>query len=122
MKSTVCVIFLLCCTVLRAENTIVSWVHIGDLHITAENEQNYTDFQKLISETNQHLGDGINFAFLPGDNADDGSEPEYQLIQKALQSLKTPLYVVPGDHDAQSGSLALFQQYLSKSPYQASSI
>jgi hypothetical protein len=54
---------------------ILSWVHLGDLHLTAECEQNYHDFA-IIAEANAHLADKdrVNFAVLPGDNADNGCE------------------------------------------------
>jgi len=59
---------------------VVSWVHIGDLHITTADQQNYKDLQTIIANTNQYLKNGVNFAVLPGDNANDDTEAEYQLI------------------------------------------
>jgi hypothetical protein len=98
---------------------VVSWVHIGDLHITTETEQNYSDFQTLVQQANQFLKDSGDFAYLPGDNANEGSEPEYQLIKKVTDQLQIPLLVVPGDHDVHSGSVDLFLKYLSPLPYQS---
>lgn len=98
---------------------IVSWVHIGDLHITLEKEQNYIDLQRIVEEANRFLAPSINFAFLPGDNADDGSEAEYAIIRKAIDQLRVPLLIVPGDHDVKSGSLDLYTKYLMPAPYQS---
>lgn len=98
---------------------VISWVHIGDLHITTETEQSYPDFQTLVKQANEFLRDSVNFAFLPGDNANEGSEPEYQSIKKVTDQLLIPLFVVPGDHDVQSGSLDLFLKYLSPAPYRS---
>ena len=98
---------------------VISWVHIGDLHITTGDEQNYADFQTLIKQTNQYLAQGINFAVLPGDNANEGSEPEYQLIKQATDQLQVPLLAIPGDHDVESGSLDLYTKYMSPVPYQS---
>jgi len=97
---------------------IVSWVHIGDLHITAETEQNYKDLQSIVAQINRYLAVNVNFVFLPGDNADDGSEAEYQLIGTALKPLKVPLLVVPGDHDAKTGSLDFYAKWLMPVLYQ----
>ena len=97
---------------------VVSWVHFGDLHITSGGEQNYADFQSIIRNTNQYLLNGVNFAVLPGDNANEGTEEEYQLIQQAAEQLRVPLYAVPGDHDARAG-LDLFTRYLEPVPYQS---
>jgi hypothetical protein len=59
----------------------VSWVHFGDLHITGENERNYQDFLALIEQVNTNLAGQIDFALLPGDNADDGSEEQFGLVK-----------------------------------------
>ncbi len=97
---------------------VVSWVHFGDLHITSGSEQNYADFKQIIANTNQYLLNGVNFAVLPGDNANEGSEDEYQLIKQATDQLRVPLYAVPGDHDLRNG-LASFAKYLEPVPYQS---
>lgn len=94
---------------------VVSWVHFGDLHITSGDQQNYADFKSIISNTNQYLINGVNFATLPGDNANEGSESEYQLIKAATSQLKVPLYAIPGDHDRKD--LAAYEKYLEARPY-----
>ncbi len=98
---------------------VVSWVHFGDLHIQTGDMQNYADFQAIIANTNQYLLNGVNFAVLPGDNANEGSEEEYRLIKQATDRLRVPLYAIPGDHDLKGGSLALFEKYLEPVPYQS---
>lgn len=101
---------------------VVSWMHIGDLHITTADQQNYKDLQTIIQTANQYLLNGLNFAVLPGDNANEGTAAEYQLIKQATDQLKLPLYDIPGDHDLKSGSLALYEQYLEPVPYQSFSV
>ncbi len=95
---------------------VVSWVHFGDLHITTADQQNYKDLQTIIANTNQYLKNGVNFAVLPGDNANDDTEAEYQLIKQATDQLQVPLYAVPGDHDHKSG-LANYNKYLEPTDY-----
>lgn len=95
---------------------VVSWAHIGDLHITTADQQNYTDFKTIISNINQYLKNGINFTVLPGDNANDDAESEYQLIKQATDQLQVPLYAVPGDHDHKSG-LTSYNKYMEPSDY-----
>ncbi len=97
---------------------VVSWVHIGDLHITTADQQNYKDLQTIIANTNQYLANGINFAVLPGDNANDDTESEYQLIKSATDQLQVPLYAVPGDHDLKSG-LTNYNKYMEPVNYQS---
>lgn len=95
------------------ESGILSWVHFGDLHITGEHEQNYRDFLALIAQTNEYFSDGtVSFAFLPGDNADNGTEDQYRLIHRALDGLRLPRHIIPGDHDIQTGKLETFRKYL----------
>ena len=101
-----------------ATNGIVSWVHIGDLHIQTADMQNYKDLQTILGEINQDFAGGVNFAVLPGDNANEGSDAEYQLIGQAIKAaaLKVPLYAVKGDHDEKSTTQA-FEQYIYPKPY-----
>lgn len=101
---------------------VVSWAHIGDLHITTPEEKGYTDFQILVKQANQYLAGSVNFVFLPGDNANEGDEQEYQLIKRVTDRLQIPLVAVPGDHDAEGGGLDLFLKYMTPVPYQSFTI
>ncbi len=94
---------------------VISWVHFGDLHITDASSQNYADFKSIIANTNQYLLNGVNFAFLPGDNANEGSDSEYQLITAATSQLKVPLYAVPGDHDRHD--ISSYEKSMESNPY-----
>jgi 3',5'-cyclic-AMP phosphodiesterase len=89
----------------------LSFVHFGDLHIREVSDENYNDFQDLIEKANEHLKDHVDFVFLPGDNADDGTEQQYTLVKTALDGLQIPVHVITGDHDRKAGTLDLFQQY-----------
>jgi Icc protein len=90
----------------------LSFVHFGDLHITGAYEENHLDFLELIEEVNDHLAGDLDFAFLPGDNADDGSEAQYTIVRAALDRLHLPVHAITGDHDRKAGSLDLFRKYL----------
>ena len=100
----------------------LSWVHFGDLHLSQAYEENHLDFLEMIGETNEYLADKVDFAFLPGDNADRGTEEQYQLVRSALDRLKLPVQVITGDHDKKAGTLDLFTQYLDKDLYRALTI
>jgi 3',5'-cyclic-AMP phosphodiesterase len=90
----------------------VSWVHFGDLHITGENERNYQDFLALIQDVDANLAGQIDFALLPRDNADDGTEEQFRLVKHAVEGLRVPLHILPGDHDRKPGSLDAFYKVL----------
>lgn len=97
---------------------VVSWVHIGDLHIQTADMQNYKDLQAILAEINQNLAGGVSFAVLPGDNANEGSDAEYQLIGQAIKAaaLNLPLYAVKGDHD-QKDAVQSFEKYMYPKDY-----
>ncbi|MDQ2774269.1 MAG: metallophosphoesterase [Acidobacteriota bacterium] len=111
---------------IKAPSTIsenfFSWVHFGDLHIRDAQDDNYLDFVDLIEQVNGHLAGEVDFAFLPGDNADDGSEAQYMLVRKALATLNLPFHIITGDHDRKSGSLDLFRKYLESDLYRAADL
>lgn len=99
---------------------VVSWVHFGDLLITTDDQKNYSDFRAIISCVNHYLRNGVNFALLPGDNTNDNTESEYQLIKQATDQLQVPLYAVLGarDHKGKGGT-TLYNQYLEPVNYQS---
>jgi len=90
----------------------LTWAHVGDLHITAKHEPNYRDFQSIVESMNTNLAGQVDFCVLPGDNADDGSAEQYDLIHQALERCKIPVHVIPGDHDRKPGHLDAFYQRL----------
>ena len=90
----------------------LSWVHIGDLHISTAQSPNYADFLAIIGSINTQLAEQIDFCILPGDNADDGSSAQYALIREGLDGLKIPVHILPGDHDRKAGHLRDFYHVL----------
>ncbi len=97
---------------MTAHDTILSWVHFGDLHITEAGEQNHRDFAALIEAANRHLAGRVDFAVLPGDNADEGSEAQFRLVRATIDQLAIPVHILPGDHDFHTGSLDAFHAVL----------
>jgi len=97
----------------------LSFVQFGDLHIQNADDENYITFQDLIKDANQHLAGEFDFAFLPGDNADDGSDGQYALVKDALEKLQMPVHIITGDHDSKPGTLDLFRKYLELNLYRA---
>jgi len=84
---------------LADQSGIVSWIHFGDLHMTARQEQNHHDLLSLVEEVNRVMADSLSFAYLPGDNADHGKVEEYELVREGLDRLKLPWFAIVGDHD-----------------------
>lgn len=91
---------------------VVSWVHFGDLHMTTRTEQNYRDLLLLVNEVNRVMADSLNFAYLPGDNADHGAAEEYELVCEARDLLRLPSFAIVGDHDVHLKSHGNFLRYM----------
>jgi hypothetical protein len=85
--------------------TTITWLHVGDLHVTTGAEQNICDLHEIADQANRHFTDGVDFVFLPGDNANEGRADQYALIRTALAGLRLPLRILPGDHDFEPRTL-----------------
>ncbi len=83
---------------------VLSWLHIGDLHLTEAGLENHRDLCRIVALANALPPGSLDFAVLPGDNADDGTPEQFQLVRDAVAPLRLPLHVLPGDHDFKPGS------------------
>ena len=81
---------------------IISWVQIGDLHLTTAVEQNFADLHHIVEQLNARFAANLNFAFLPGDHAENGRSEQYDLVRSALDQLRLPWFSIVGDHDVHS--------------------
>lgn len=98
---------------------VVSWVHIGDLHMRAANDQNHLDLQAIVAEVNEIFAGSISFVFLPGDNADHGDVAAYEIVRRALDRLKVPWCAIVGDHDVEEKSFDHFKTFLAPETHYA---
>jgi len=87
---------------------VVSWVHLGDLHMTRAGEQNHLDLAAIVDEVNGAFAGAVSFVFLPGDVADDGSRAAYAVVRGELDRLTTPWCAIVGDHDVHEKRFANF--------------
>ncbi len=93
-------------------DAILSWLHIGDLHLVDADAQNHRDLRRIVALVGSLPPGSLDFALLPGDNADDGTPGQFKLVRDAVAPLRLPLHVLPGDHDFKPGSLAAFYEGL----------
>jgi Icc protein len=84
----------------------LAFAHIGDLHLTGAEAGNARDYQAIVAQIGEV--EGLDFVFLPGDNADNGRPEQYALVRAGLDRLRLPAHVITGDHDMESGSLDAF--------------
>ena len=92
---------------------ILTWAHIGDLHMTLEGEQNHHDLRAIVAELKGCFEGSISFVFLPGDIADDGSHTAYAVVRRTLDALPLPWCAIVGDHDVHEKSFANFLEMMS---------
>jgi hypothetical protein len=95
------------------------FVQIGDLHLTNHGMQNHRDFIRIVHELNRHVGGSVDFVYLPGDNADDGTDDQFGLVRSGLNELGLEWHAIPGDHDFKPRSLEYFYRglHVRKLPY-----
>ena len=91
---------------------VLSWLHIGDLHIARETEQTYLDLKRIVDLAKGLPAGSVDFALLPGDNADDGTPEQFRLVRDAVAPLPMPLHILPGDHDFKPRALDAFYDML----------
>jgi Icc protein len=98
---------------------VISWVHIGELHMTRSGEQNHLDLARIVDEVNRAFAGSVSFVFLPGDVADDGSRAAYTVVRRELDRLQVPWCAIVGDHDVHEKSFANFLQAMARSTHYA---
>ena len=98
---------------------VVSWVHLGDLHMTKAGEQNHLDLAEIVNEVNRDFADSVSFVFLQGDLADDGSRAAYAVVRGELDRLTVPWCAIIGDHDVHEKSFANFKEAISEETHYA---
>jgi Icc protein len=91
---------------------VVSWIHIGDLHMTKAGEQNHLDLVSIVEEINRAFADSLAFVYIPGDVADDGNVVEYRIVREALDQLQAPWCSIIGDHDVHERSFTNYLAYM----------
>jgi 3',5'-cyclic AMP phosphodiesterase CpdA len=92
----------------------LAFAHIGDLHLTDAEAANARDFAAIVAQLNEV--DGLDFVFVPGDNADNGTPEQYALVRAGLDRLHLPVHVITGDHDMEGGGLDAFHAGLKVTP------
>lgn len=87
---------------------VLAWLHVGDLHLSTADAGSWRDLGRIVALANGLVPGSLDFAVLPGDNADDGTAEQYALLREAVSGLRLPLYALPGDHDMKPGNLEAF--------------
>ncbi len=86
------------------------FAHIGDLHLEQPHDPNAADLRTCLAEVaGLHANGLIDFAYLPGDLAENGKAAEYAILAQALAAHpELPVRPIAGDHDRQHGTMSAF--------------
>lgn len=101
---------------MRETHEVFAFAHIGDLHLQGGGDRNADDLRAILAEVDSLHKQGIlDFAYLPGDLAEDGRAAQYAILINALAAHpRLPVRLIAGDHDRQHGTMtdfdALFAQ------------
>ena len=87
-------------------------MQIRDLHVAAEGDRCLQDLRETVSIAHSTFADGVDFAFLTGDNANEGTAAQYRLIRRSLEGLALPLRIIAGDHDVAPGNRDAYRDVL----------
>ena len=88
------------------QDAFLAFAHIGDLHLTTAEADNARDLQTLLQQLRGRTE--LDFVYLPGDNADNGTAEQYRLLKRLLDGFPLPVTVITGDHDMEGGDLSPF--------------
>lgn len=80
------------------------FAQISDFHLTVPGEHEFdgidpADYLRASVDALNRLEPQPEFVLITGDIAENGSEKEYRTASSVLDKLRTPFYVVPGNHD-----------------------
>ena len=84
-------------------------IQISDSHISLDTPQRLDDLKRCISEVNKQSPDLV---IHTGDVAHDAKAEEYQLARDALENLRAPYYVMPGNRDKREALVQVFADRL----------
>ncbi|ERJ57893.1 outer membrane protein assembly factor BamB family protein [Sphingobacterium paucimobilis] len=76
--------------------TSFKFAQVTDTHVGGATGAD--DLRRTVADLNKQKG--IDFVILSGDVTEFGSDDELALAKQILDSLKLPLYVIPGNHDS----------------------
>ncbi|HMB41378.1 MAG TPA: metallophosphoesterase [Balneolaceae bacterium] len=83
--------------------------HFSDIHATRGNKFRKDNLEFIINEINR--GD-FDLAIFTGDATNEGQRHEYEIAANMLEKIECPLVSIPGNHDARSGGIKLFEKYI----------
>lgn len=96
MKKTLfTLVFWSSCFVLSGQ-TSFKFAQVTDTHVGGHTGAD--DLRRTVADLNKQKD--IDFVILSGDVTEFGSDEELALAKQILDSLKLPLYILPGNHDS----------------------
>jgi len=83
--------------------------HFSDIHAGSKKHFREENLLHIIDEINSG---NFDFAIFTGDATNEGQRHEYEIASRMLDKIDVPLVSIPGNHDARSGGIKLFEEYI----------
>lgn len=83
--------------------------HFSDMHAGSKKHFREENMNHIIKEINEGEYD---LAIFSGDATNEGQRHEYEKASEMLGKIEVPLISIPGNHDARSGGIKLFEEYI----------
>lgn len=83
--------------------------HFSDMHAGSKKHFREENLLQIIDEINS--GD-FDLTIFTGDATNEGQRHEYEIAKKMLDKIECPLISIPGNHDARSGGIKLYEEYI----------
>lgn len=96
MKNKILALALLCFASIATAQNSFKFAQVTDTHVGGSTGAE--DLRRTVADLNRQKD--IDFVILSGDVTEFGSDAELALAKQILDSLKLPLYVIPGNHDS----------------------
>jgi putative phosphoesterase len=83
--------------------------HLSDTHVGSASDFNKGTLYRLLEAINES---GSDLVIHSGDVTQGGRRTEYKRARQMLSRIEAPAVILPGNHDARSGGLHLFEEYI----------
>jgi len=96
MRNTLFALAFFCTVSLATAQTSFKFAQVTDTHVGGQTGAE--DLRRTVADLNKQKD--LDFVILSGDVTEFGSDEELALAKQILDSLRLPLYIIPGNHDS----------------------
>lgn len=91
-----CLLFCLCLGLGPGFSQSFKFAHVTDTHVGGNT--GLEDLERTVNDINSGISD-LDFVIISGDITEFGSDTELRAAREAIEKIRIPWYVIPGNHD-----------------------